>query len=102
MIGLEHYLILSALLFAVGIVGIIARRNILGVLMSIELLFNAASLNLVAFNRYLHPGQLWGQAVSLFVITLAAAEAVVGLSLVLTIYRNFKTVYAENINILKG
>ncbi len=102
MIKLEHYLILSALLFAVGIFGLLSRRNILGVLMSIELLFNAASLNLVAFNRYLHPNQPWGQAASLFVITLAAAEAVVGLSLVLTIRRNFKTIYTENINILKG
>jgi NADH:ubiquinone oxidoreductase subunit K len=102
MIRLEHYLLLSALLFAIGIFGILSRRNILGVLMSIELLFNAASLNLVAFNRYLHPGPLWGQAVSLFVITLAAAEAVVGLSLVLMIYRNFKTVMTENINLLKG
>ena len=102
MISLQHYLALSAILFVIGLVGVLSRKNILGVLMSIELLFNAASLNLVAFNRYLHPNQPWGQAISLFVITLAAAEAVVGLSLVLVMVRNLKTVMTDQINILKG
>lgn len=99
---LYHYLSLSAILFGIGLYGVLARRNILGILMSIELMFNAANLNLVAFNRYLHPGTVWGQGFALFVITVAAAEAVVGLSLVLAIYRNTKSVYTEDMNILHG
>jgi NADH:ubiquinone oxidoreductase subunit K len=102
MIGLQPYLAVSALLFGIGLFGIVARRNVLTVLMSIELIFNSANLNFVAFNRFLHPGQPWGQAVVIFIIAIAAAEAVVGLALVLTIYRNFKTVFLENLNILRG
>ncbi len=99
---LSHTLILSAILFSLGIYGVLTRRNILGILMSIELMFNAANINLVAFNHYLHPGNVWGQGFAIFVITLAAAEAVVGLSLVLAIYRNIKSVYTENLNLLHG
>jgi len=99
---LYHCLALSAILFAIGIYGVLSRRNILGVLMSIELMFNAANINLVAFNHFLYPASVWGQGFTLFVITLAAAEAVVGLSLVLAIYRNIKSVYTENMNILHG
>ena|ERR1051326_7050112 len=102
MVTLYGYLFVGAVLLAVGIYGVLARRNILLVLMSIELIFNAANLNFVAFNRYLHPDQPWGQGFALFVIAIAAAEAVVGLALVLTIYRNFKSVLAENLDILKG
>jgi NAD(P)H-quinone oxidoreductase subunit 4L len=102
MTSLNAYLTLSALLLGLGIYGAIARRNVLSVLMGIELIFNAANINFVAFNRYLHPGQPWGQAAVIFVIAIAAAEAVVGLALILTIYRNFKTVLAENLNLLKG
>lgn len=102
MIGLYGYLLVSGILLSIGIYGVLARRNILTVLMSIELIFNAANLNFAAFNHYLHPAKPWGQAVALFIIAIAAAEAVVGLALVLTIYRNFKTVLAENLNILKG
>jgi NADH:ubiquinone oxidoreductase subunit K len=101
-IGVHHILVVSALLFAIGVFGILARRNILGLLMSIELLFNAVGLNFVAFNRYLHPGSFWGHASTLFVIALAAAEAVVGLALVLAITRNTKSVLVEKFNILKG
>src|SRR5882724_8737137 len=101
-LSLHHYLMLSAILFAIGIFGVISRRNILGILMSIELMFNAANINLIAFNHFLYPNQIWGQGVVIFVITLAAAEAVVGLSLVLAIYRNIKSVYAEKLNLLHG
>ena len=101
-LSLHHFLMLSAVLFAIGIYGVLSRRNILGVLMSIELMFNAANINIIAFNRFLYPGQVWGQGVVIFVITLAAAEAVVGLSLVLAIYRNIKSVYTEKLNILHG
>jgi len=99
---LDHFLALSAVLFSIGLYGVLTRRNILGILMSIELMFNAANINLVAFNHYLHPNNTWGQGIAIFVITLAAAEAVVGLSLVLAIYRNIKSVYTENMNILHG
>ncbi len=101
-IGLPHFLALAAILFAIGIFGVLTRRNIIGILMSIELIFNATNINLVAFNRFLHVDQLWGQGFAIFVITLAAAEAVVGLALVLAIYRNLKSTYVENMSVLKG
>ena len=97
-----HYMLLSALLFLIGLFGALTRRNIIGILMSIELMFNAANINLVAFNRYLHPEAVAGQAVTIFIITVAAAEVVVGLSLVLAIYRNMQTIYAEDFNLLRG
>jgi NADH:ubiquinone oxidoreductase subunit K len=93
---------IGALLFALGLFGVLARRNVLTVLMSVELIFNAATLNFVAFNRYLHPDAVWGQGAALFVIALAAAEAVVGFALVLVVYRGFKSVLAENLDLLKG
>src|SRR5437870_3053981 len=99
---LYHFLVLSGIVFSIGIYGVLTRRNILGILMSIELMFNATNIALVAFNYYLHPGNLWGQGFVLFVITVAAAEAVVGLSLVLAVYRNLKSVYTENMNLLHG
>jgi NADH:ubiquinone oxidoreductase subunit K len=102
MLSLHHFLGLSAILFAIGIYGVLSRRNILGILMSIELMFNAANINLVAFNHFLYPDRPWGQGLVIFVITLAAAEAVVGLSLVLAIYRNVKSVYAEKLSLLHG
>jgi NADH:ubiquinone oxidoreductase subunit K len=92
----------GAVLFALGLFGVLARRNVMTVLMSIELIFNAANINFVAFNRYLHPDGVWGQGVALFVIAIAAAEAVVGMALVLVVYRGFKSVLAENLDILQG
>lgn len=102
MIGLHHYLVLGTLLLAVGIFGVLTRRNIIGILMSIELIFNAANINLAAFNHYVYGGTLWGQGFVIMVMALAAAEAVVGLALVLAIYRNIRTVYTEEMNLLKG
>lgn len=99
---LAHYLLVSTLLFLIGIFGVLSRRNIIGILMSIELMFNAANLNFVAFNRFLHPAALTGQIVTLFSISIAAAEIVVGLALILAIYRNLQTIYVEDFNILKG
>ena len=101
-LSLHHFLMLSAILFGIGIYGVLSRRNILGILMSIELMFNAANINVIAFNHFLHPDRLWGHGFVIFVMTLAAAEAVVGLSLVLAIYRNIKSVYTEKLNILHG
>jgi len=102
MIGPKHFLILSAALFSLGVFGVLARRNVVGVLMSIELMFNAVGLNFVAFNRYVHPEGVWGQGLTLFLIALAAADAVVGLALVLAIHRRTKTVLVERMNILQG
>ena len=99
---LEHYLVVASLLFLIGVFGALTRRNIIGILMSIELMFNAANLNLAAFDRFLHPGGVAGQTLALFTITVAAAEIVVGLALLLAIYRNTDTVYAEDYNLLKG
>ena len=99
---LAHYLALSALLFLIGIFGALTRRNMIGILMSIELMFNAANINLAAFNHFLHPGLVVGQALALFIITIAAAEIVVGLALILAIYRNVDTIYVEEFNLLKG
>lgn len=99
---LADYMTVSALLFLIGIFGALTRRNIIGILMSIELMFNAANLNLAAFNRFLHPQGVVGQAVAIFTMTVAAAEIVVGLALLLAIYRNTDTVYAEDFHLLKG
>ena len=102
MITLTHYLVLGSALFLIGVFGALTRRNVIGILMSIELMFNAANINLAAFNRYLHPGGVTGQALALFIITVAAAEVVVGLALVLSIYRNTDTVYVSEFSLLKG
>ena len=99
---LSHYLALSGLLFTIGLFGVLTRRNIIGILMSIELMLNAANINFVAFNRFLYSGQHLGQLAVIFVITLAAAEVVVGLALVMAIYKNLKSAYVEDYNILKG
>lgn len=100
--SLGCYLSVSAVLFAIGMFGALTRRNTVGILMSIELIFNAANLNLAAFNRFLHPGEVVGAAVALFTITVAAAEVVVGLALLMAIYRHKDTVYVEEYNLLKG
>ena len=102
MIGPKHFLLLGAVLFSIGVFGVLSRRNMVGIFMSIELMFNAVGINFVAFNRYLHPDTVWGQGFTLFIIALAAAEAVVGLALLLTFHRNSKTVLVERMNILRG
>ncbi|MBI4669833.1 MAG: NADH-quinone oxidoreductase subunit NuoK [Elusimicrobia bacterium] len=97
-----HYLLLSAALFAIGVFGAVSRRNIISVLMAIELMFNGANLNLVMADKLLHPAGSLGQVMALFSITIAACEAVVGLALVLAIYRKYDTVFVEKFNLLKG
>jgi len=97
-----HYLVLSGLLFLIGLFGALTRRNVIGILMSIELMFNAANINLAAFNRFLHPDAVIGNAVTLFLMAVAAAEIVVGLALVVAIYRNTNTIYPEKMDLLKG
>jgi len=97
---LEYFLLLAAALFCIGIYGLINSRNAVRVLMSIELLLNAVNLNLMAFSNYLD-ADIKGQVFSVFVITIAAAEAAVGLAIVLAIYRNRETIDMEQFNLLK-
>ena len=100
-IGLTHYLSLAAILFGIGLFGVVTRRNAIGILMSVELMFNAVNINLVAFNRYITPTDFTGQIFAIFTIVIAAAEATVGLAIVLLIYRNFRDIFVDRINLMK-
>jgi len=100
-IGLEHYLILSAVLFAIGLYGALAKRNAIIILMSIELMLNAVNIAMVAFSRYIVPALLTGQVFAIFIIVVAAAEATVGLAIIIAIYRNRETIDATQINLMK-
>ena len=102
MLSLQHFLVLSAILFSIGIFGVLTRRNAVAILLSLELIFNAVNINLVAFSYYVTPQWITGQIFAVFVITIAAAEVVVGLSIVLSIYRHLRVIDVENINLLKG
>jgi NADH-quinone oxidoreductase subunit K len=99
-VGLVHYLIISAALFSLGLFGVITRRNAIMMLMGIELILNSANINFIAFARYagLH---MDGQAIAVFVIVLAAAEAAIALAIVLNIYHRFHTVNVDEISKLK-
>jgi NADH-quinone oxidoreductase subunit K len=99
-VGLTHYLVVSAILFSLGIFGVITRRNAILVLMGIELILNSANVNFIAFSRY-GGVNLDGQMAAIFVIILAAAEAAVALAIVLNIYKNFQTVNVDEINKMK-
>ena len=101
MVPLQWYLIVAALLFCIGAFGALARRNAVAVLMGIELMLNAVNINLVAFWRYTDVLALTGQLFTVFVIAVAAAEAAVGLALVLAVYRNRKTVDVEDVDSMK-
>lgn len=101
MIPLGYFVALSAVMFCIGIFGALTRRNVIGVLMSIELILNAANINLVAFNTYLGTPDGLGQIFALFVVAIAAAASVVGLVLVIAIYRNGKSVFTDDYNLMK-
>jgi NADH-quinone oxidoreductase subunit K len=100
--GLSQYLIVSAILFGLGAFGVITRRNAIAVLMGVELMLNAANLNFIAFWRYLAPTSMEPQVFVLIGITVAAAEAAVGLAVILNVYRDFGTIDVEDISTLKG
>lgn len=102
MVPLWYYLVLAAGLFCVGAFGALARKNAVGVLMGVELMLNAVNINLIAFWRYINAAQLTGQLFAVFVITVAAAEAAVGLALFIAIYRQRNTVNVEEIDSMKG
>lgn len=100
-IGLNHYLVLSALLLSIGLYGLITRNNAFRVLMSIEVILNAININFVAFAHYMDPIMVKGQVYSLFVMAIAAAEAAIGLALLLLIYRNRVNIKMDSFDILK-
>ena len=100
-IGIEHYLVVSAALFSLGVLGVLTRRNAVNVLMGIELILNSANLNLVAFSRY-GVGNLQGQLFAVFVIVIAAAEVAVALAIVLTMYRLRRSPNLDDATILRG
>jgi NADH-quinone oxidoreductase subunit K len=98
-VGLEHYLVLSAILFCLGLVGVIVRRNLLIIYMSLELMLNAANLALVAFSRFRN--NLDGQVFVFFIITVAAAEVAVGLALIVALYRKRQSAHVEDLTTMK-
>lgn len=100
--NLNTYLIIGALLFAMGVYGLITRRTLIGMLIAAELVLAAASINFMAFNRFTAPDPLVGQIFTLFIMAIAAAEAAIGLSIVVAIYRNYKSIDAEDLVELKG
>jgi NADH:ubiquinone oxidoreductase subunit K len=99
--SLIHYLILGSALFSIGAFGLLTRRNAVGVLMSIELMFNAVNINFVAFAKFVNPIGISGQIFSIFIITIAAAEAAVGLAIVMLLYRNFRGIEVDKINFMR-
>jgi NADH:ubiquinone oxidoreductase subunit K len=102
---LSKFLIIAALLFSVGVAGVLTRRNIIVIFMSIELILNAANLNFIAFSRYLQEtgnvNAVAGQVFTVFIIVVAAAEAAIGLGLVIALYRNRETIFIDKIDLLK-
>lgn len=101
-VPMEAYLAVSTIMFFIGVYGFLSRKNMLMVLISIELMLNSADLNFVVFNRFLYPGQLEGLFFALFAIAIAAAETAIAIAIIITIYRNVKSVYIdENITTMK-
>ncbi|MBL8148555.1 MAG: NADH-quinone oxidoreductase subunit NuoK [Blastocatellia bacterium] len=104
-VSATNFLVLSSILFVIGVIGVLTRRNIIIIFMSIELILNAVNLNLIAFSRYWQqqgaPNPYTGQLFTIFVIVVAAAEAVVGLSILLALYRNRETLAVDEIDIMK-
>ena len=98
-IPINYYLILSAIIFVIGVVGVLSRRNAIIIFMSIEMMLNAVNLTFITFATYM--GDTAGQIFVFFVMAVAAAEAAVGLAIVLALFRNKKTVYVDNVNVLK-
>ncbi len=100
-IGLGHYLILSAILFSIGLYGALAKRNAIVILMCIEIMLNAVNIAMVAFSRYVTPTLLTGQVFVIFILVVAAAEAAVGLAIIIAIYRNCETIDTNKIDLMK-
>ncbi len=101
MIPLWMFLLIGALLFCIGVYGVLSRRNAIAILMSVELMLNAVNINLVAFWRYVTPSNMSGQAFAAFIFVVAAAEAAVGLAIIISVYRNRRSVIVDDVNLLK-
>lgn len=100
-VGLLHYLLLSGALFSIGLYGVLAKRNVVVILMCIEIMLNATNIALVAFSRYVVPLLLTGQIFAIFVIVVAAAEVAVGIAIIFAIYRSRKSVDISNFDLMK-
>ncbi len=101
MISLPHYLLLGSIVFCIGVFGVLTRRNAVAVLMSVELMLNAVNINFIAANKYIAADTAVGQLFSVFIIVVAAAEIAVGLALVISIYRQRRSVDLHDFNLLK-
>jgi NADH-quinone oxidoreductase subunit K len=100
-VGLTHFLILSAILFAIGLFGVITQRNVIKVIMCLEIMLNAVNIALIAFSQSVAPVSLTGQIFAIFVMVVAAAEVAVGIAIIFSIYRNHESIDMEKFNILK-
>ena len=101
-IGLYHYVTLATMLFCIGLYGVVTSRSVIRVLLFVELMLNAVNINFAAFNNYTNPGDLSGQVFAIFILTVSAAEAAVGLAIVIALYRMRATVDMEDFDLLKG
>ena len=100
-VGLTHYLILSAILFCIGLFGVLSKRNAVVIMMCLEIMLNAVNIAMVAFSCYITPTLLTGQVFAIFIIVVAAAETAVGLAIIIAIYRRHGTIESDKINLLK-
>ena len=100
-IPLQYFLIISTLMFFIGIYGFLTRKNLITMLMSIELILNSVNINFVAFNKYLYPQNLQGHFFTLIIISIAAAEAAVAIAIIINIYRNFRSIDVDNVDEMK-
>ncbi|MCE5225133.1 MAG: NADH-quinone oxidoreductase subunit NuoK [Prolixibacteraceae bacterium] len=98
---ISHILVVSSALFFIGVYGFLARRNLITILMSIELILNSANINFIAFNKYLYPDKLDGVFFTMFIITIAAAEVSLGLAIIINLYRRFNTIDIEDTKTMK-
>jgi NADH:ubiquinone oxidoreductase subunit K len=101
-VGLTHYLVLSAVLFSIGLYGALVKRNAIVILMCLEIMLNAVNIALVAFSRFIVPTLLTGQVFTIFVIVVAAAETSVGLAIIISLYRRHDTIESDKIDLMKG
>ncbi|MCX5997002.1 MAG: NADH-quinone oxidoreductase subunit NuoK [Chloroflexi bacterium] len=100
-VGLDQFLVLSAVLFCIGLFGVLTQRNVIKIIMCVEIMLNAVNITLIAFSRYVTPVILTGQLFAIFVMVVAAAEVAVGIAIIFAAYRNRESVDIENFNILK-
>jgi NADH:ubiquinone oxidoreductase subunit K len=100
-VTLEHYLVLSAVLFCIGLFGVLSKRNAIVILMSVELMLNGVNVAMVAFSRYIVPQLLTGQVFAIFIMLVAAAEAAVAMAIIITIYRHRESIDITNVNLMK-